>query len=336
MLITVVVQAEEEIRQRSISGKPFINQSQFSYINQDRDTIAKGFDYNHFSLSVDEGQLNSFVILGDTTEFNLHTLIAQDLKTKFRVNQLSTFFRHCQTSMEFTGLEVHAGQSVISDTIIFKFNGNRELNDFVNKVRIHANLSNTTIYPKDLEFFAPGVERVEQPIKLKGIFNGRVNKFKYTQMDIDVGHTHLVGSLDMDGLPNINETFMIVNLHKSHVDPNDLAFLFNDNTLKRLLPMGRMELDGQFLGYPNDFVANGKFKGSLGEITSDINFKVNEENFDRSMYSGHLSLSNFDMGRYLSDTILFQYVSMDGQVIGSGLTKQTADFRLDGRVYSVG
>jgi hypothetical protein len=317
-------------------GEAFINQSQFSYINQDRDTVPKGFDYNHFSLSVDEGQLNGFVILGDTTEFNVHTLIAEDIKTKFRVNQLSTFFRHCQTSMEFIGLEVHAGESVISDTIIFNFNGNRELNDFVNKVRIHANLRNTTIYPRDLEFFAPGVERVEQAIKLEGVFNGRVNKFKYTDMKIDVGNTHLMGSIDMDGLPNINETFMIVNLRNSRVDPNDLAFLFNENTLKRLLPMGRMELDGQFLGYPTDFVANGKFSGNLGDITSDINFKVNEKDFDRSMYSGHLSLSNFDLGRYLKDTILFQMVSMDGQVIGSGLTKLTADFRLDGRVHSVG
>src|SRR5688572_20080283 len=317
-------------------GEAFVNRSQFTYINQDRDSVLTGFDYNHFSLSVDEGQLNSFVILGDTTEFNVSTLIAEDLKTKFKVNQLSTFFRHCQTSMEFIGLEVHAGESVISDTIIFKFNGNRELNEFVDKVRIHANLSNTTIYPKDLEFFAPGVARIEQAIKLEGVFNGRVNKFKYTDMKIDVGNTHLMGSIDMDGLPNINETFMIIDLKNSHVDPNDLAFLFNENTLKRLLPMGRMELDGQFLGYPNDFVANGKFSGILGDIKSDINFKVNEKDFDRSMYSGHLSLSDFDLGRYLNDTVLFHKVSMDGQVIGSGLTKHTADFRLDGHVYSVG
>jgi len=317
-------------------GEAFINQSQFTYINQDRDTVPKGFDYNHFSLSVDEGQLNSFVMLGDTTEFNLRTLIAQDLKTKFRVNQLSTFFRLCQTSMEFVGLDLHAGESVITDTVLFSYQGLRALNEFVDNVRIHANLANTTIYPKDLEFFAPGVERVEQPIQLQGVFNGRVNKFKFAKMKIDVGKTHLTGSIDMDGLPNINETFMIVDLRKSQVDPNDLAFVFNDNTLKRLLPMGRMELDGQFLGYPNDFVANGKFSGALGEITSDINFKVNEKDFDRSMYSGHLSLSNFDLGRYLNDSVTFQTVNMDGQVIGSGLTQHTADFRLDGRVYSVG
>jgi hypothetical protein len=238
--------------------------------------------------------------------------------------------------MEFVGLDLHAGESVITDTILFKFQGLRALNEFVENVGIHANLINTTIYPSDLEFFAPGVERIEQPLNLQGVFNGRINKFKFTKMKIDVGKTHLAGSIDMDGLPNINETFMIINLRKSKVDPNDLAFLFNENTFKRLLPMGRMELDGQFLGYPNDFVANGKFLRYSGEITSDINFKVNEKDFDRSMYSGHLSLSNFDLGKYLNDSTTFQKISMDGQVIGSGLTQHTADFRLDGHVYSVG
>ncbi len=317
-------------------GEAFINRSQFTYDDQDRDSIQTGFDYHHFSLAVDEGQLNSFVILGDTTEFNLRTLIAQDLKTKFKVNQLSTFFRLCQTSMEFVGLNLRAGESTISDTVIFKYKRLFDLNDLVDRVNIHANLSNTIIEPRDLALFAPGVDRVDQPFKLKGIFNGRISKFKLTQMKIDIGKSHLAGSLDMDGLPNINETFMIINLNNSVVDPADLAFLFNANTMERLSPMGRLTLNGQFLGYPTDFVAKGDFSGNLGAIKSDINFKVNEKDVDRSVYSGNLSLKSFDLGTYLKDTATFQRVSMDGQIVGSGLTQLTADFKLDGRVHSLG
>ena len=140
----------------------------------------------------------------------------------------------------------------------------------------------------------------------------------------------------MDGLPNINETFMIINLRNSAVDPADLAFLFNENTMERLSPMGRLTLNGQFLGYPTDFVAKGDFSGNLGAIRSDINFKVNEKDIDKSVYSGNLSLKSFDLGTYLKDTATFQRVSMDGHIVGSGLTQLTADFRLDGRVHSVG
>ena len=317
-------------------GEAFVNRSQFTYVNQDRDSVATGFDYNHFSLSVDEGQLSSFVILGDTTEFNVSTLIAEDLASKFRVKQISTFFRVCQKSMEFIGLNVQAGESVVSDTIIFTYDRLPDLNYFVDKVKIHANLNNTLIYPRDLAFFLDGVGSMDQPFEVDGIFDGRVNNFKFSNMKIDIGESHLLGSIDMDGLPDITETFININLRNSTVDPNDLSFLFNDATMARLLPMGVLTMDGQFLGYPTDFVANGKFIGKLGAIDSDINFKVNEQNFDRSEYSGRLSLNNFDLGRYLNDTTAFQRVSMDGRVRGSGLTQNTADFQLDGNVYAIG
>lgn len=317
-------------------GEAFVNESQFTYNDQDSDSIKRGFDYRHFSLSVDEGQLNSFVILGDTTEFNLRTLIAQDLATKFSVNQISTFFRLSQTAMEFTGLDLQAGKSTISDTVIFNYKGLVQLNDFVNRVKIHANLRHTRIDPNDLALFAPGVEQIGQPFVINGIFNGRINKFKLSDMKIDIGNTHLAGSIDMDGLPNINETFMIINLRNSAVHTKDLAFLFNTSTYQRLSPLGRLVMDGQFLGYPTDFVAKGNFSSNLGMIRSDINFKVNEKDIDRSVYSGSLSLSSFDLGRYLKDTVTLQRISMNGKIIGSGLSQHTADFRLDGQVYSIG
>lgn len=317
-------------------GEAFVNQSQFTYVNQDRDSIKSGFDYNHFSLSVDEGQLSSFVILGDTTEFNVSTLIAEDLATKFRVKQISTFFRVCQKSMEFTGLNVQAGESLVADTVIFTYDRLLDMNDFVDKVNIHARLDKTVVYPKDLAYFIDGVEVMGQPFEIEGVFNGRVNNFKFSDMKVDIGKSLLLGSMDMDGLPNITETFMNVNLKNSTVDPNDLSFLFNDATMSRLLPMGTLTMDGQFLGYTTDFVANGNFTGRLGEIDSDINFKVNEKDFDRSEYSGRLSLNNFDLGRYLGDTATFQKVSMDGRVKGFGLTQNTADFQLNGHVSLIG
>jgi hypothetical protein len=317
-------------------GEAFLNNSRFTYNNQDSDTIRNGFDYNHFSLAVDEGQLKSFVVLGDTIEFDVRTLIAKDEKTQFGIRQLSTFFRISQQSMEFTGLKLQAGESIISDTIIFNYRSQADLNDFVDKVKVHATLRNTTIYPKDLAVFAPGVERIDKPIRLDGVFNGRINKFKFTNMDVSLGNTRLTGSLDMDGLPNIHETFINLNVRNSRLDPADLSFLLDAQVMKRLRPMGHVSMNGQFLGYPSDFVANGNFTGRLGSIRSDINFKVNEENFDKSTYSGRLSLSSFDLGAYFNDTTIFQYVNLDGKVSGSGLTQETADFQLNGKVSSIG
>lgn len=317
-------------------GEAVVNQSIFTYVDQYRDTVPKGFDYNHFRLNIDEGQLRNFMVLGDTVEFDVATLLVEDEKTNFRIRQLSTFFRISQSSMEFLGMDLEAGKSTIADTVVFTYNSQLDLQDFVDKVRIHANLDNTTIYPEDLELFAPGTARIGQPVKLRGIFNGRVRKFKITDMEASLGNSRLLGALDMDGLPDITETFIILNLKNSQLEFDDLSFLFNDKVMSRLRPFDKLELNGQFLGYPTDFVATGDFQGGLGRIRSDINFKVNEDDIDRSSYTGRLTMVNFDLGKYFNDTATFQKLNLDGKISGSGLTLETANFKLDGKINSLG
>lgn len=317
-------------------GEATVRQSSFIYIDADEDSIKDGFDYYHFALDVDEGQLERFVIQGDTTEFNLNTLIVKDRKTQFGVNHLSTFFRICNTSMEYTGVDLHAGKSTVTDTVIFKYKKMTDLGDFVDKVEILANLKNCSVEPRDLAVFFPWVKPLQQTLKLNGEIRGRVNKFKYTKMDFEVGHTRLHGSLEMEGLPDIYETFIVLNLKNSILDFADLSFILDERSLSQLKPLGHVAMQGQFLGYPNDFVANAKFNSKLGQIGSDINLKIQENNFDKAVYSGRLSLINFDLGQYLKDTVLYQKVNLDGRIKGSGLTSSTADFVLDGKINSIG
>ena len=89
-------------------------------------------------------------------------------------------------------------------------------------------------------------------------------------MEVATGNTVLRGSLDMDGLPDIEETFIIVELKDSRLDFNDLGFVIREEVLSRLTPIGRVALEGQFLGYPQDFVAKGNVESNLGNIRSDI------------------------------------------------------------------
>jgi hypothetical protein len=317
-------------------GEAVLSASNFTYVDQERDSIREGFNYNHFTFDIDEAQLQNFMILGDTTEFNVNTLLAADRATDLKIRELSTFFRLSQTSMEFTSLKLLVNESVISDSIVFTYNGQRELSDFIEKVKVHGHLQNTVLQPKDLAYFAPEVKRMTDPIYLTGIFNGRINDFRFTDMEIKTGNTVLRGSLEMEGLPDIQETFIVLNLDDSRVEFADLGFVIDKNFINRLTPIGRVNMDGQFLGYPTDFVAKGNFSGKLGLIQSDINFKVNEKDFDRSVYSGALKLLNFDLGTYLKDTINFQQVSLDGKIKGSGLSKRTADFTLNGKVSKIG
>lgn len=316
-------------------GEAIVNNSRFAYDNTGRDSLD-GFDYNHFAINISDAQLQNFVALGDTVQFDVNSLSAADQKTNLEIKQLSTFFRICQKSLEFQGVTLKAGQSTITDTVIFNYDSQADLSDFVNKVKIHAHLDNTILNPHDLSLFAPAMKRFQLPLTVHGLLNGRVNNFKFKNMELRAGNTLLQGSIDMNGLPDFNETFIVLHLKNSRIDFNTISFILDEQITKRLTPLGILSLNGQFLGYPTDFVAKGDFSNTFGRIVSDINLKVNEESFERSSYKGQISLINFNLGQYLNDTLMYQKVNLDGRISGSGFTKSTANFNLVSSIKSIG
>ncbi len=317
-------------------GEIVLDRSTFSYNETDEDSIKKGFDYRHFRLALNDGELMNFKVIGDTIQFNLNSLNAIDAATRLEVKSLKTFFLISQTSMEFLGVQANVGQSVISDTVVFTYNSQRDFNDFNNKINFNALLKNTYIHPDDLELFAPGSKAIGQPVTLSGKVTGRVNRLKYSNMDVRVGNTTLNGSLDLDGLPSINETFITLKLKKSRVDIDDFHFAFDDFVYERLKPLGTVAMQGTFTGFTNDFVADATLDGRLGWIRSNINLKVNDKDLDKTFYKGGIELRDFELGTYFNDTTRFQNVTMRGNVSGRGLTYQSADFLLIGTVNSIG
>ncbi|MEJ0029243.1 MAG: translocation/assembly module TamB domain-containing protein [Bacteroidota bacterium] len=317
-------------------GEIVLDRSQFIYNQADSDSIKEGFDYKHFKLALNDGELTSFKVIGDTIQFQLNSLTAVDAATKLDVKSLQTFFRISQTNMEFLGLHAKAGRSVISDTIIFSYNSQRDFSDFNNKVSFNVLLKDTYLHPADLELFAPGAKAIGQPVTLSGKLSGRVNRLHYTDMDLRVGNTILRGSVDMDGLPSINETFIRLKVDRSRVDIDDLHFAFDDFVYERLKPLGDLNILGTFTGFTNDFVADATLDGRLGWIRSNVNLKVNEKNVDKTLYKGGIELRDFRMGRYFNDTTRFQDVTLHGNIAGRGLTYESADFTLVGTVNSVG
>jgi hypothetical protein len=316
-------------------GEAVVENSEFLYNDNSPDSI-EGFDYHHFAINIDEAALDRFVVLGDTIEFNVRSLFAQDRKTNLDIKQFTSFFRISQKALEFYNINLKAGNSFFSDTLAFHYNSQRDLSSFNNAVTIKAKLKNCSISPRDLALFAPAIKSMKNQLLLSGDFNGRVNDFRLTNMQLATGNTELRGKLSMEGLPVIDETFIELYLNNSRIDFRDLSFATNDYIIERLKPLGNTRLSGEFVGYTYDFVANGAFQSNLGSIESDINIKINQENSEKSTYSGNLRLVDFHLGKYLNDTLNFQTVNLTGEIKGSGLSAGTANFRLKSAIQSLG
>jgi len=314
-----------------------LNNSKFIYNDNENDSIKNGFDYYHFNLDVDDGDINSFQVIGDTIQFDVKSLDILDHQTKLDIKDLSTYFRISQSSLEFLNLNLKAGKSVVSDTLIFTYQSQDDLNDdFNRKVNIRAKLRNTVLDPHDLALFTYGLPPLPHPVKLNGVFTGKVSRFTFSKMNVAWGNSRIEGRLSMDGMPNINETFTDLKVKDAIIDQNDIQFLLQEKTAKALHPLGKIHARGEYTGFPNDFVARGNLLTQLGKINSDVNLKVNEADVSQSTFSGHMELDDFQMGVYLKDTINYQRVTLNGKIKGKGLTRENADFILTGTIRSLG
>lgn len=317
-------------------GEIGLDNSQFIYNEAGSDSIQNGFDYRHFHLDLDNGNINAFQVIGDTIQFNVNSLRAQDRQTKFTIHELSTYFRISQSSMEFLNINLKAGKSTIADTVIFTYHSQDDLSDFNDKVNILAKLKNTVLDPHDLFLFTYGLPLLPQSVSLSGAASGKVSRFAFKPMTIAMGRTKVHGTLVMDGLPNINETFIDLHIKDGKIEQSDIEFLLSESTYKALKPFGHTRANADFTGFVNDFVAKGNLLTQLGSITTDVNLKIKKGNEELSEFSGNLALTNFNLGAYLKDTINYQNVTLDGHIHGKGLSRSTSDFVLTGKINSFG
>ena len=312
-----------------------VHEGSFSYHDPYKDSLQEIFDYNHMNLRQINGKLESFRIIADTLEFDVQELQANAPRYDFSVNELETFFRFTEKSMLFDQLTLQAGESTIRDSLAFSYNNQESLEYFVDSVKIQAKLDNSIIHAKDLAVFAPYFGQFKDTYYLSGQFNGSISDFETEEIHVQVGDSYFKGAISMDGLPDFNETFIEAELDGSQLNPKDFAPYFSKTLYDNISRFGKTSFNGQFLGFPTDFVANGIFDTRLGHIRSDINLKLNTEDQDLSTYSGTLALKNFKLGQFLQEPSLEQ-VSMQGKVDGNGFTLEAAKLNLDANIYQIG
>ncbi len=312
-----------------------LNNARFIYNDQYRDSIFNRFDYYHFTINDIDGRFENLESASDTLSMNVLSLRGLQPDTRMQIKEMTSFFRVSQSAMEFYELDLNVGNSQVRDSIKFSYNNTAELSEFITKVNISAHFNNSVIHSKDLGHFATFFSGVEDYYRLSGDFEGRVNNLTLNEANLRFGRsTSINGRLRMVGLPEITETFIDFDLNNSYVETQDLRPYVQPATFVRLAPFTEVYLSSQFLGFPNDFVANGDFQTNLGQISTDINLKL-EENINASAYTGSLTMTDFDLGGYTGQPY-FQKVSMNGEIEGTGFTIEEANFVLRGEVRKIG
>jgi hypothetical protein len=265
----------------------------------DYPTYVNQFDGQHIFFNNINGSIKNAVFVNDTVKASIAILAKE--KSGLEVKKLDALFKFTPTMMEFKGLDLVTNRSHLKDYYAMQYESfNKDFSRFLQNVTIDASFKESTLNSDDLAIFAPALKKWNRILKLEGNAKGTVVNFKATNLKIKTGDTYLEGNLSMNGLPDINSTFIDLNSKQFNTTYNEVAsFVPEIKTITKpaLSKLGAVSFKGNFTGFIKDFVANGTITSAMGNITTDVNMKIPEGK--PAKYKGSIASNGFKLGQFI-------------------------------------
>jgi len=321
------------------SGRSFeIKKTNFKYQNQDKmNFISEAIDINNLKLRDLNFRIDTLLVKGDTINVDLNQLSFVD-KSGFTLRNLSSRIKIYPGyfGMQYTHLETKSTN--LSLDCALNYENSDDLNDFVNKVKIHAEIRPSKLNTKDLSYFVEDMKGMDNLLTFSGSVIGKISNLKLRNFRLNYGRsTTFEGAISMNGLPDIDETFIRATINRLTTTKQDLEdFLlpgkFNNRIIvpQQFLTFGNFFVKGEFTGFYNDFNAYADFITQNGTFKTDITLKKGKDNLLN--YKGHLTANKFNIGYFLNSNGIIGKLNMNAEISGSGITTQTAKVSMTGSV----
>lgn len=318
-----------------------LRNASFKLQNHYAETKKEGIDYKHLDVSRINLLIDDIRVDGDTVFGDVRKLSCYENRG-FQLKSFSGLAKVSPKELKVDGLSIKTATSDVNLDLHYTYNEWIDYRSFVENVRMNYNLRESKVDIRDVAFFAPALAGLKEQVDISGRVYGTISSLNARDLEISYGSaTQLFGNLDMDGLPDIKETFIFLDLKRLQTNYQDIKAIQKSSLIKgndvkiprNLANLGLIDFKGAFTGFLSDFVAYGKFNTAIGSIRTDISLKQNGGPNGDLAYSGALESYGFDLGRFLNQEKLGR-VSLNLGVSGSGLGKENINAKLDGDVSS--
>jgi hypothetical protein len=280
-------------------------------------------------------------IIPDTnqTTLNIRQLSLKE-KSGFVLNSFATKVTISDSIIDLKSLAAKTPNSDILCDFNMKYNSMEDFEDFINKVNCKGQIYDSKVSFKDLKYFSSELKDVDEAVYVSGTYKGTVSKFKTKNLVLKfTDDLYFRGNVAMTGLPDMESTSMFIeatdlclnkkdveslpqypfDLKKNIVLPNNIALL------------GKVHYSGSFEGYFYDFVSRGNITTDIGNINTDINFKVEKED-KNTAYTGDVGLDNFNVGKFWKLDPEVGAATLNVKVKGHGLEIKNVVANIEGKV----
>jgi len=323
----------------SVSSVVIVN-TRFHLQDKNEPPEPVGMDYTNIDVSKIDLEINDISINGDTINANIKHLSARE-RCGISLRNLSGEFSVSPRFLKAHHLKIRTDNSDLSLDFQFLYNRWGAYNDFLKDVTIHAAIEPSSLDLRDIGFFAPELARMKDLVRISGNIRGTVGNFKARDFKLAFGkNTLFVGNISAFGLPDVEETFVDMNIKALNVTKEDIEALWLPGDIAKLrLPaildnIGVLSLNGNFTGFYNDFVATAHINTNLGKIGTDLALR-RLKGAGGIGYTGQLNMADFDVGKLLNIRNTIGCITLRADLTGKGLTLKDADLTMNLNIDSV-
>jgi hypothetical protein len=316
-------------------------ETRFHLLDENTPRVDTGMDYANIDVNHINLVINDFRPDGDTMNANIESLSAIE-RSGIAIRSMSGEFHVGPRFLKAHNLKLRTNHSDLDLSFDFLYPEWQAYNDFLNRVTIHASIAPTTLDLSDIGAFAPIMYRMKDRFRISGMIRGTVSNFHAKNFKVAFGtNTTFWGNISANGLPNVEETFVDLNIKTFTTNKLDIvSFYLPGDT--RTIPVpeflgnaGLFRLKGNFTGFYNDFVASGNLDTDIGSITTDLSLKKQKGRAPLA-YKGELDVTGLRMGDLFKSKGLLGKLTLRGDINGKGLDLKTADVTMNVHVDSVG
>ena len=314
-----------------MAGRVSLRDGTFKNDNDSRPLDPSAFDGQHIEFSKIYGDFTNVLWHMDTitTKINISTRE----RSGFEVKHLIADAKVMPKEMTFKNLDIRTNNSYLRNYFSMKFSSFADMSDFINKVKMEGVFANSEINSDDIAYFAPALKSWKKQITFSGKVSGPVSALSGRGLHIQAGpNTSFAGNANLNGLPDINNTFLDVQAAPLKTTYNDAAAFVPDLrkiTNPDLQSLQYLNFTGNFTGFIKDFVTSGTIETALGNVVADVNMKIPSGR--NPIYSGTIASRNFNLGKLLKEPQL-GYVSLNAKLKGAGFDPQKDNIAIESNI----
>lgn len=316
----------------------------FAYRTFKPDSVEHGMNFSDLYLDSINGQIAQLNI-GDTISLKINQLSLLE-KSGFRLDSTKAGVGVSNKGILLDTLMLKTPYTkLISNNFGFNFDSFDDFSDFIKKIDMKVDILDSSYLSSiDLAYFVPDIWGLNQTVRLTGNITGTINSLKAKNLFIAYGKsTSLLTNFDISGLPDIEQTFMFIDIEQLAVNPIDLKNFklppFNENNYLELPDMlngvGTMFYEASFYGLVTDFVVDGELNSTVGKIKTDLRLYPDKNREGKLNFSGNLITQNFRLNPFLKEQGIKGELSMNFNVEGSQTKNGHVSAKLEGEFYDM-